>query len=293
MFYINNEISAHNIQSYLDKVDLDQLIQDSNEFIRLFHEEKQKQNELQLLHKQLYLYAESINSSYIELKRKNNQLKDAYMDTINRLIIASRYKDDETGAHIVRMSKYCGAIAQNMNLKQEEIDNLSYASSLHDVGKIGIPDNILLKPGRLTKEEFEIMKTHTIIGANILRNSSSDILQMAYQIAVSHHEKWNGTGYPYQLKADNIPLYGRIVAICDVFDALTTKRPYKEAFSIEYAVDIIKKEREQHFDPEITDLFLQSIEQIICIKEQKIPPHCRIDQNNQIPYLEQSSINKG
>jgi putative two-component system response regulator len=137
---------------------------------------------------------------------------------------------------------------------------------MHDVGKIGIPDNILLKPGKLTEEEFEIIKTHSTIGAKILANSKAEILKVAEQIALSHHEKWNGNGYPQGLSGDNIPLAGRIVGLADAFDAITSKRPYKDPYPVEMACDIIKKERGEHFDPDLVDVFMENIDEVLKIK---------------------------
>jgi len=139
---------------------------------------------------------------------------------------------------------------------------------MHDIGKIGVPDTILMKPGKLTYAEFETIKTHTTIGAKILKNAKSEILRVAEEIALYHHEKWNGTGYPHGLSGDSIPLAARIVALADTFDALTSKRPYKDPYHYEVACDIIKKERGQHFDPVIVDLFLSNIDEIGIIKQQ-------------------------
>ncbi len=152
------------------------------------------------------------------------------------------------------MSLYSALVAEKLGLPSIEVQDILYASPMHDIGKIGVPDNILMKPGKLTDEEFEIMKTHTTIGAKILANSRSAILKVAEQIALSHHEKWNGKGYPQGLVGENIPLDGRIVALADVFDALTTKRPYKDPFPVEKAIDIIKKERGEHFDPNVVNI---------------------------------------
>jgi len=148
---------------------------------------------------------------------------------------------------------------------------MRYAAPMHDVGKIGIPDNILLKKGKLTDSEFQIMKAHTTIGYNILDNPKSEILSCARQVAVSHHEKWNGQGYPNGFSGKDIPLPGRIVGIVDVFDALTSIRPYKNPYPVEVAVDIIRKDREKHFDPEVTDVFLDNIDEILKIKEEISP----------------------
>jgi putative two-component system response regulator len=168
----------------------------------------------------------------------------------------------------MRMSRYSALIAEKLDLPAKEVKNILYASPMHDIGKIGIPDSILMKPGKLTEEEFGIMKTHSIIGANLLAYSKSEILQVAEQIAISHHEKWNGKGYPQGLSGDNIPLSGRIVCLADAFDALISKRPYKDPYPIETAADIIKKERGEHFDPDIVDVFLENIDEILKIKDE-------------------------
>jgi putative two-component system response regulator len=206
-----------------------------------------------------------------EMNRTHVELKEAYLDTINRLVLAAEHKDEDTGDHIIRISNYCAFIAEKLGLDEQEVQNIRYASPMHDMGKIGIPDNILLKRSTLTNAEFEIIKSHTIIGYKILDNPKSDILNCGRQVAVSHHEKWNGKGYPYGLAGEDIYLSGRIVCIADVFDALTSVRPYKNPYPIEVAVDIIRKDREQNFDPDITDIFLDNIDEIIKIKEATSP----------------------
>jgi putative two-component system response regulator len=153
-----------------------------------------------------------------------------------------------------------------MKLNKDFIKKITLASPLHDIGKIGIPDSILLKPGKLTPEEFEIMKTHTLIGAKILNSSKQELIQFAKEIALYHHEKYNGKGYPFNLKGEEIPLSARIVAIADVFDALTSKRPYKEPYTISDTIDIIKKDSKEHFDPEIVNIFLKNIKDIVEIR---------------------------
>ena len=215
---------------------------------------------------QLQINSEELNHALSELKSTHEKLRSAYVDTINRLVIASEYKDEDTGDHIIRMSQYCELMAQKTGLSDEDIKNVRYASPMHDIGKIGIPDSILLKPGKLTSQEFDIIKSHTTIGGKILIQSNAKVLQTAYDIALTHHEKWNGQGYPKGLKKNQIPLVGRIVGIADVFDALTSNRPYKDAYPVEVACEIIKKERENHFDPNIVDIFLDNIDDIIAIK---------------------------
>ena len=202
-----------------------------------------------------------------QLKSAHEELKYAYLDTINRLVVATEYKDEDTGDHIVRISRYCTLIAQKMGLAGETVELIQYASPMHDIGKIGIPDHILLKPDLLTREEFEIVKTHTTIGASILENARAEVLQLSREIALTHHEKYNGKGYPQGLAGKDIPVSGRIVGIADIFDALTSRRPYKDPYPIEVAADIIRSERGEHFDPEITDIFLDNIEEFRKIRE--------------------------
>lgn len=227
---------------------------------------------------QLNKYAEDMSRLYQSEKEKRRalelakyKLQGAYRETINRLVIASEYRDEDTGDHIVRMAAYCDLIAEKHGLPEAEIEQIHLAAPMHDVGKIGIPDTILLKPSKLTSEEFETIKGHTLIGAKILGGSSSEILRLATKIALTHHEKWNGKGYPAGLSGTAISLAGRIVAIADVFDALTSKRPYKDPFPVEVACDIIKKERGEHFDPELADVFLSNMGAVLKIKAETTP----------------------
>ncbi len=166
------------------------------------------------------------------------------------------------------MSHYTAILSESVGLDPEMVKMMQTASKMHDLGKIGISDSILLKPGKLTPEEFEIMKTHTLLGAEILSKSNSPLVQLAEKIALSHHEKWNGTGYPNQLSGEQIPLEARIVAIADVFDALTSERPYKKAWSLESAIEFFKTEKGKHFDPQLVDLFFDRLPDILAIKNQ-------------------------
>jgi putative two-component system response regulator len=168
-------------------------------------------------------------------------LQDAQYDTIFRLSVAAEYRDADTAQHIHRMSRYSGAIARARGLPAAEVDLLIHASPMHDVGKLGIPDAVLQKPGKLTTDEFKLMQKHTVIGGKILTRARSPILQASEVIALTHHEKWDGTGYPGGVKGDAIPLHGRIAAIADVFDALTSKRCYKPPFSNDEAVGIVRQ----------------------------------------------------
>ncbi|MEX1300273.1 MAG: HD domain-containing phosphohydrolase [Desulfotignum sp.] len=198
------------------------------------------------------------------------------MDTILRLSQAAEYKDTDTGEHIQRISYYIQAVGKAMTLSDQEIEAYQYASPMHDVGKIGIPDHILMKPGPLDESEWEIMKQHTVIGGKILGGSDSSILKTAETIALTHHEKWNGRGYPYGLRGLDIPMAGRITAIADVFDALTSKRPYKKAFSVEKAFEIMAEDRGKSFDPELLDAFFSIKSEIVDIRNKNNFDHSAI-----------------
>ena len=247
---------------------LDQLKKYAKDLSEVYESEKEKRKELELSHKQLVKYADAINNINAELKDRNAELSESYLDTIHRLVLAAEYKDQDTGDHIVRISRYSSLVAEKLGLPAKDVQNIYYATPMHDVGKIGIPDSILMKPGKLTDEEFEVIKTHSIIGGQILAGSKAEVLSMAELIAVSHHEKWNGRGYPHGLSRNKIPLAGRIVGLIDVFDALTSKRPYKEPYPVKVAYDIIKVDAGQHFDPEVTDVFLKNIKEIKKIKNE-------------------------
>jgi putative two-component system response regulator len=196
------------------------------------------------------------------------ELKEAYLDTIFRLSIAAEYKDTDTAAHIHRMSRYSAILAEGLGLSPDEVESLRYASPMHDIGKLGVPDAILMKPGKLSPLEFEEIKKHTIYGAKILENAKADLLRSSEIIAITHHEKWDGTGYPKGLKGEQIPLSGRIVALADVFDALTSKRVYKPAFSLEQSLDIIKDGAGKHFDPSVVQSFMGNLDKILAVKAQ-------------------------
>lgn len=182
--------------------------------------------------------------------------------------MAAEYKDEDTGTHIQRMSHYSATVARHMKLDENTVETILYAAPMHDVGKIGIPDLILLKPDKLNPLEWEIMKQHTVIGARILKGSDAEFIRMGESIAKTHHEKWDGSGYPFGLKESGIPIAGRIVAIADVFDALTSKRPYKEPFSVEKSFAIIREGRGTHFDPAVVDAFFAVQEEILAIMKQ-------------------------
>ncbi len=210
-----------------------------------------------------------------EVMRKTKKLrealqlaKEAEYEMVLKFGIISEFRDEETGAHIRRISSYARLFGQLLDLPEEEQNLLSYASPLHDVGKIGIPDNILKKPGPLTPEEFEVIKLHTTIGAKILSSDPRFItLSAGKVIAEQHHEKWDGSGYHRGLKGEDIHLYARIIAICDVFDAMTSDRVYRPAFTVEQSIDIMKKGRGNHFDPNLFDIFINNLSQFLDIRE--------------------------
>ena len=195
------------------------------------------------------------------------QIYEAQLDTIHRLALAAEHRDEHTASHIHRVSHYCGLLAWALDLSADETEHLQQGSIMHDVGKIGVPDSILLKEGRLSNAEREVMQQHTIIGADILRGSSSKLLQIGEITALTHHERWDGTGYPQGLKGEQIPLHGRICAVADVYDALTSKRPYKKAFARHEARQILCQGYGTHFDPQILDLFLANFEVVEVIQD--------------------------
>lgn len=209
-------------------------------------------------------YLASIAGMAIKNTSVNEVLKKSYYETVERLALASEFRDLETSYHIKRISEYAVVLWKKVG-KGEDIDNVRYASQMHDIGKIGIPDRILQKPGPLTEEERQIMNQHALIGAKILEGSSSPLLRLSRIVALTHHEKWDGSGYPYGLKGEEIPLIGRIVAMVDVFDALTSKRVYKPAFSIDSVLKTLDKEKGIHFDPKLVDVFFQSMPDILNI----------------------------
>ena len=245
-----------------------QLKKYAQDLAEIYKSEKAKRKELQVSKEQLLIYADDLKKTIFDLKIAHKETQEAYLDTIFRLVLAAEYKDEDTGDHIKRMSLYSVLIAEKLGLSAKEVQDILYTAPMHDVGKVGVPDSILMKKGELTKAEFDIMKTHCTIGAKILSNPKSDILKIAEQIALTHHEKWNGKGYPQGLSRKKIPLVGRIVCLADTFDAITAKRPYKNPYPIEVAFEIIKKEREEQFDPDVADIFLKHIDEVVKIKEE-------------------------
>jgi putative two-component system response regulator len=213
------------------------------------------------------LLADQVETRTAQLNIRNLELEETRIEVINQLGRAAEYRDNETGLHIKRMSRFTRLLALKSGLSEPEANELMHAAPMHDVGKIGIPDNVLLKPAKLTKEEFEIIKTHPKIGYEIIGPQGSRVLRLGGEIAYTHHEKWNGSGYPRGLKGEEIPLAGRICAIGDVYDALTSIRPYKKAWSVDDALGLISKESGEHFDPKLAALFLGMKSEIIEIME--------------------------
>jgi putative two-component system response regulator len=198
-----------------------------------------------------------VQQSSSQLHRALSELEIAQAETVRRLSMAVEFRDEDTGAHIERIGRFSRLLAEQAGREAEFCERLSHAAPLHDVGKVAIPDAILLKPGPLTPEERAIVETHAEEGHRLLRGSSSRILDLAASIALSHHEKWDGSGYPRGLSGEEIPVEGRIVAIADVFDALTSDRVYRRAFSVEQAVAMMREQRGSHFDPILLDAFLE------------------------------------
>ncbi len=211
------------------------------------------------------------------------ELEQAQLAAIQMLSRAGEYKDNETGTHVIRMSYFSKVLAQTLGWTQREQQLIFQASPMHDIGKIGIPDAIIRKPGQLDREEWEAIKGHPEIGAQIIKSqfydlSQSQLFKMAERIAISHHEKWDGSGYPKGLKGEDIPIEGRIVAIADVFDALTSQRPYKEAWPVDRAIELLKSESGKHFDPKLVDAFLLALPEIIEIREKWNDARLVVDQ---------------
>jgi putative two-component system response regulator len=220
----------------------------------------------------------SLRASHQRMRTWNDDLQAAVIlktaeivtreqETITRLARAAEFRDPETGAHILRMAHYSQIIARDLGLDAETCERILTAAPMHDIGKVGTPDNILLKPGRLTPDEMVIMRQHPRIGHDILKGSSSPMIQMAAEIALTHHEKFDGSGYPDGLAGEAIPLVGRIVAVADVFDALTSPRPYKPAWALDDAIAFIREGRGSHFDPACVDVFLGLIPEVLEIRE--------------------------
>lgn len=219
--------------------------------------------EVRLLHKHMKQQNQSLEAMVIQ---RTQELADSRFEIIQRLGRAAEYKDNETGNHILRMSKFSQMLAKAAGMSQAESDMILNASPMHDIGKIGIPDRVLLKPGKLNAEEWAVMQTHVTIGADLLSGSESPLMVMAKNIALLHHEKWDGSGYPNGLAGEDIAIEGRICALCDVFDALTSERPYKDAWPIQEAMAFIKEQSGKHFDPKLVELFEEILDEVLAFR---------------------------
>lgn len=253
IFWVSSSVTRH----------LDRLVKQAEEYstgnFKGHLDEKKGAEEIRKLSK-------AFNVMGQEIARRIHELKEAQKEIVLHLCKAAEYRDPDTGQHIWRMSQYCAVLARACGMSQEEWDLFLHASPMHDIGKIGISDTILLKPGRLDDKEYKVMKTHTTIGDGILSDGKSQLLKIAQIVAHFHHEKWDGSGYPHGLKGEEIPLLARIACIADVFDALTMKRPYKEAWTVEEAVREIESQSGKDFDPHLVALFKENLQEILAIK---------------------------
>lgn len=199
------------------------------------------------------------------VRARTAELQETRLQVVRRLGRAAEYRDNETGVHIIRMSRCCALLAAGLGWSEADCELMLHASPMHDIGKIGIPDAILLKPGALSVEEWEVMKRHTLIGAELLDGDDSELFRMAREISLTHHEKWDGSGYPQGLAGEAIPQAGRIVAVADVFDALTSRRPYKAPWTVDEAVAFIRERAGSHFDPQVVAHFVAALPEILAI----------------------------
>jgi hypothetical protein len=211
------------------------------------------------------------------VRERTSELHETQLEIIHRLAAVTDARDEQTGLHLERIGRLCEALGLALGLTADEAVTLRYASLLHDVGKIAVPDAILTKPGKLAEEEWEVMRRHTTAGADMLAGSRSPIMRMAEQIALTHHERWDGSGYPQGLAGEAIPLVGRICAVCDVFDALLSRRPYKEPWPLEDVLDELRRARGSHFDPAVVDAFLALVDDLdpLLLATHEAPPTTR------------------
>jgi HD-GYP domain-containing protein (c-di-GMP phosphodiesterase class II) len=215
----------------------------------------------------LLIFAEQAATA-VENAQLYEEVRSAAKDTIFRLAAAAEYKDKDTRNHLERMSRYSALIAEEMGMPHTWVQSILLASPMHDIGKLGVPDAILQKPGKLEPSEWKEIQRHPIYGGDILRNSDNELIQMSERVALSHHEKWDGSGYPLGIKGEKIPVEGRIVALADVFDALTSRRCYKPAFSMQETLSIIKESSGKHFDPKCVEAFFLALPKIVIVMEE-------------------------
>jgi putative two-component system response regulator len=219
------------------------------------------------LEERVALRTEALRASCEEAAEANRRTSGAHVDTIRRLVLAAELRDPHTARHVLRISHYSTVLAKALRLPPGDADVLCHAVTMHDVGKIGIPDAILFKRGPLTRKERSIMESHTLIGSRILSNSPSELMQLGEIVALSHHERWDGSGYPRGLRGEEIPIAGRICAVADVFDAMSTPRPYRPAMPVEEVLAEMKRGRSLHFDPALLDLFFDNIQEVYELRD--------------------------
>ncbi len=224
---------------------------------------------VQLAHRMLHDQKDALERLVHERTR---QIRDTRLQVVQRLGRAAEYRDNETGRHILRISHVSALLARALGWDENQCEVMLHASPMHDVGKLGVPDSVLLKPGSLTPDEWRLMRAHTLIGGDILGGDDSELLLMAREIALNHHEKWDGSGYPRGLAGEAIPATGRIVALADVFDALTSVRPYKKAWEVDAALQWIHENVGKHFDPSFSAAFFQLVPEILAIKQRFSDP---------------------
>lgn len=223
---------------------------------------------LLLLSRQQQSMRDRANWLQQKVSEATREIRTREQETLLRLAKAGEYRDEETGNHVIRMAKFARLMAEKLGLPESDCHVIESAAPMHDIGKIGIPDGILLKPGKLDSSELQIMRTHSRIGYEILKDSPSKYLQMGAVIALGHHERYDGTGYPSRLRGYEIPLEARIVAVADVFDALMSNRPYKKPWSMQDALSYLNAERGKHFDPDCIDAFHAQFEKILSIRQE-------------------------
>jgi len=201
------------------------------------------------------------------VRERTREVRETQLEVVRRLGRAGEYRDNETGAHVIRMSQSCQLVALKLGFNEDYADELLHATPMHDVGKIGIPDSILLKPGKLDPDEWEIMKTHTTIGGEIIGDHASEVLRLAKVIALTHHENWDGSGYPSGLKGTDIPVEARIASVCDIFDALTSERPYKKAWPVNDAMAFLDEQAGIKIDPDVLAAFRDVLPDVLAFRE--------------------------
>jgi len=239
---------------------------DVREFVARVHNLLEVRQAHQMVKFQKDILEEKVQERTRELRKAHDELQESRLDVVWRLGRAAEYRDNETGLHIIRMSQIAAVLGRAYGMEEEEADLLLVASPMHDIGKLGIPDGVLLKPGKLDEEEWKVMQSHAQIGADILVGGNSDLMIMAHEIALTHHEKWDGSGYPNGIQGEDIPLSGRICAIADVFDALTSERPYKKAWPIGEAMELIHSESGKQFEPRLVELLKEKLPKVLEIK---------------------------